>query len=166
MSSAENTKLIATAVGAAFAGAALVYGLLQMHEKEKTEARRSLLSRRISSRPSFLFNDDAATAADSSEPVVLLPHNHEEKMRRRIAARFAVEEDNLTPRRLVTVRVPATSANVGPGCKSFITCFVMYGTTTRTSFYLLSGKKNASNNSYCYITQTIAWAWLSIYGRK
>lgn len=112
MSSAENNKLILTAVSAAFAGAALVYGLLQMHEQEKSETRRhSLLSRRI---PSFLFNDETVAAA-SDEPTVLLPHNHEEKMRRRIAARFAVEEDNLTPRRLVTVRVPATSANVGPG---------------------------------------------------
>jgi len=36
-------------------------------------------------------------------------------MRRRIAARVAVEEDNQIPRRSVTVRVPATSANVGPG---------------------------------------------------
>jgi len=36
-------------------------------------------------------------------------------MRRRIAARVAVEEDNMTPRQSVTVRVPATSANMGPG---------------------------------------------------
>lgn len=36
-------------------------------------------------------------------------------MRRRIAARVSVEEENMTPRQSVTVRVPATSANVGPG---------------------------------------------------
>jgi len=36
-------------------------------------------------------------------------------MRRRIAARVAVEDDNLQPRQRVTVRVPASSANMGPG---------------------------------------------------
>lgn len=36
-------------------------------------------------------------------------------MRRRIATRVSVEEENSTPRTSVTVRVPATSANVGPG---------------------------------------------------
>jgi homoserine kinase len=51
------------------------------------------------------------------ESDILFPHNHEEKMRRRIAQRVSVEEENKTPRNSVTVRVPATSANVGPGCK-------------------------------------------------
>lgn len=36
-------------------------------------------------------------------------------MRRRMAARVCVEDDNATPRRSVTVKVPATSANCGPG---------------------------------------------------
>jgi len=45
----------------------------------------------------------------------LRPYNHEEKMRRRVATRYSIEEENNTPRDLVTVRVPATSANVGPG---------------------------------------------------
>ena len=38
-------------------------------------------------------------------------------MKRRIAHRFSIEEENITPRESVTVRVPATSANMGPGCK-------------------------------------------------
>jgi hypothetical protein len=53
---------------------------------------------------------------DSSE-AMLFPHNHEEKMRRRIATRYTIEEENNLGRDSVTVRVPATSANVGPGCK-------------------------------------------------
>lgn len=36
-------------------------------------------------------------------------------MQRKIALRSSVEEENMRPRRLVTVRVPATSANMGPG---------------------------------------------------
>lgn len=36
-------------------------------------------------------------------------------MRRRIAARVAVDEENRVSRKSVTVRVPATSANMGPG---------------------------------------------------
>mmetsp|Transcript_49777 Transcript_49777/g.56372 ORF Transcript_49777/g.56372 Transcript_49777/m.56372 type:complete len:476 (+) Transcript_49777:217-1644(+) len=51
---------------------------------------------------------------ESSE-ALLLPHNHEEKMRRRIATRYTIEEENNQGRDSVTVRVPATSANVGPG---------------------------------------------------
>ena len=41
------------------------------------------------------------------------------KMRRRIATRLSVEEANRALRKTVTVRVPATSVNVGPGCESF-----------------------------------------------
>ena len=48
---------------------------------------------------------------------VLMPHQYEEKMRKRIAARVAVENENNLTRDSVTVRVPATSANVGPGCE-------------------------------------------------
>ena len=36
-------------------------------------------------------------------------------MRRRIAARMTIEEENSQPRQSVTVRVPASSANCGPG---------------------------------------------------
>jgi len=46
---------------------------------------------------------------------VLMPHSHEERMRRRIATRISVEEENSVPRSSVTVRVPASSANCGPG---------------------------------------------------
>ena len=49
---------------------------------------------------------------------VLLPHEHEEKMKQRLLTaqtRGDVESENETPRRSVTVRVPATSANMGPG---------------------------------------------------
>jgi len=44
-----------------------------------------------------------------------MPHEHEKKMRRKIALRESVMSENMKPRNLVTVRVPATSANMGPG---------------------------------------------------
>mmetsp|Transcript_42937 Transcript_42937/g.63699 ORF Transcript_42937/g.63699 Transcript_42937/m.63699 type:complete len:430 (-) Transcript_42937:91-1380(-) len=113
----SDRKVIVTAVGAAAAGAALAYTAMKMSEKaSKAERNREALMR--SSKPSFIFEDpmqDPSTTAQKRDSAVLFPYNHEEKMRQRIAARVAVEEDNLTPRRLVTVRVPATSANLGPG---------------------------------------------------
>ena len=46
---------------------------------------------------------------------VLKPFEHEERMKRKIALRESVMSENMKPRDLVTVRVPATSANMGPG---------------------------------------------------
>lgn len=79
-------------------------------------------------RPAVIMNDpsdlvdslgggrrDSTNSAVSSAETVLFPHNHEEKMRRRIATRYTIEEENNLGRDSVTVRVPATSANVGPG---------------------------------------------------
>ena len=59
---------------------------------------------------------DESETTTTGQTSILFPHNHEEKMRRTIAARALVEEDNFHPRDSVTVRVPATSANMGPGC--------------------------------------------------
>jgi homoserine kinase len=106
MPSSENNKLIITAVGAAVAGAALAVTCLKLSEKHRNVPEPKY----IPNRSSYVFDDPLDDVGG-----IVLPHNHEEKMRRRIAARVAVEEDNITPRRLVTVRVPATSANVGPG---------------------------------------------------
>ena len=108
MSPSENNKLIITAVGAAVAGAALAVTALKLISEGKHAPEPKI----IPNRSSYVFDDPLEDVEG-----IVLPHNHEEKMRRRIAARVAVEEDNITPRRLVTVRVPATSANVGPGCK-------------------------------------------------
>lgn len=122
MSNSDNTKLFTTAIGAAVAGAALAVGVVKLmdnnsnnkkEEKNATADQFKILGDRPIRR-SFIYEDPSAETQSST---TLFPHNHEEKMRRRIAARAAVEEDNLTPRRSVTVRVPATSANVGPGCK-------------------------------------------------
>jgi hypothetical protein len=120
MSTSSDSKLIMTAVGAALGGAAVSFAAFkymsqQKELKEHREAlfRGSLAGPHLGSRPSFHSMEDMLQRSDS----FLLPHNHEEKMRRRIAARVAVEADNMTPRNSVTVRVPATSANMGPGCK-------------------------------------------------
>jgi len=118
MSSSDNNKLIATAVGAAVAGAAVAVAAMKLSERK----REPISPRHIyNPKTTYVFDDNLEDVEG-----IVLPHNHEEKMRRRIAARVAVEEDNMTPRRSVTVRVPATSANVGPGCK-YLYCEVCGG---------------------------------------
>jgi hypothetical protein len=120
MSDNSTGKLVATAIGAAVAGAALGVAVVKLWDRPNVNKMReedSIANNMLTDRPkrrSFIY-EDPMEVRDSS--TTLFPHNHEEKMRRRIAARAAVEDENLTPRRSVTVRVPATSANVGPGCK-------------------------------------------------
>jgi len=106
-SSNDNTKLIITAISAAAAGALLSHLVQKSFKEEKSTS---------SSTTSYIYEDrgnDIQLRRESS--AILFPHNHEEKMRRRMAARVSVEDDNATPRRSVTVKVPATSANIGPG---------------------------------------------------
>jgi GHMP kinases N terminal domain len=129
MSDNSTGKLVATAIGAAVAGAALGVAVVKLLDRPKK--RDEDISNMLTDRPkrrSFIY-EDPMEVRDSS--TTLFPHNHEEKMRRRIAARAAVEDENLTPRRSVTVRVPATSANVGPGCK----CNTTQHNTNYTVYY-------------------------------
>jgi homoserine kinase len=116
MSSDQNSKLLITAVAAAAAGSALTVALLKLRDKRDGGSFRpshhEQLMGRLGSSANFQIVDDA-----EEKPRILFPHNHEEKMRQKIAARHAVEEDNSLPRKSVTVRVPATSANMGPGCE-------------------------------------------------
>lgn len=110
MSSANpnaRDTIIATAVAAATAGAALAYAAIKASERNKPPV---YVSKGV--RPSSMVFTQSDPRIESD---ILFPHNHEEKMRRRIAQRVSVEEENKTPRNSVTVRVPATSANVGPG---------------------------------------------------
>lgn len=104
----QKDTLIATAIAAAAAGAAVAYAAIKATDKKKSDAA---YMPKVSRPGSMIF--------DQSDPRmqgdIIFPHNHEEKMRRRIAQRVSVEEENRTPRKSVTVRVPATSANVGPG---------------------------------------------------
>ena len=136
--SREDGKLLATAMGAATAGAALAVMAMKMIESNgktnnENDANKNLLAYHTDDkrpiRTSVIMNDpsdlvgDGSTASigsmqrESSESM-LFPHNHEAKMRRRIATRYTIEEENNLGRDSVTVRVPATSANVGPGCKN------------------------------------------------
>lgn len=113
--SSNDGKLVATALAAAAAGAALAYyGAIRMSKRSEKQTKMPRNTSRT-----FIFEDPAHMASadrrQADSEAILFPHNHEEKMRRRIAARVAVEEDNRMPRRSVTVRVPASSANVGPG---------------------------------------------------
>lgn len=134
MSSQDNGKLVATALGAAAAGAGLAVLAMRMIESNN-EKKNSLKYGGVGLYPydrpprtSVLMNDpkdqlesmSSAAADTTSSERILFPHNHEEKMKRRIATRYTIEEDNTKPRNSVTVRVPATSANVGPGCTSFL----------------------------------------------
>lgn len=115
----DHTKLAATAVIAGGIGAALGYYLVNNNKKKSTSTSLS------ASRQSFIFQDhteydlgassNASSSSRTSDTAVLMPHSHEERMRRRIAARMAVEDENSQPRQSVTVRVPASSANCGPG---------------------------------------------------
>ena len=140
--SSNDGKLLATAMGAATAGAALAVMAMKMIESNNTnngggghsESTNNLLAYHPEAnrpfRTSIIMNDPSDVLGDGSsskdfvlgmkrEPseAMLLPHNHEAKMRRRIATRYSIEEENHLGRDSVTVRVPATSANVGPGCK-------------------------------------------------
>lgn len=113
--SSQDSKLLATAVGAAAAGAALAVMAMKLTEEKQTAPDHHRITRK-----SVLMNDDsyvAPTLKRQDSGNLLFPHNHEEKMRRRIATRYQIEDENSAPRESVTVRVPATSANVGPGCK-------------------------------------------------
>jgi hypothetical protein len=107
----DSTRLVWTIVGAALGGAAVSFVSMKYYEQRKELMKHREALRRSRHQPSF----PSSTTIPKSDSIIF-PHNHEEKMRRRIAARVAVEEDNLTPRNSVTVRVPATSANLGPGC--------------------------------------------------
>lgn len=121
MSSSDNKLALATtALVAGGVGAAVSYYLVQ-RKGPTGAASQSQSIERLNSRTSFIFQDPeydmggASTHATTNDTAVLLPHSHEERMRRRIASRIAVEDENLQSRQSVTVRVPATSANCGPG---------------------------------------------------
>jgi hypothetical protein len=127
MTSSDNGKLMATAAGAAVAGAALAVVAMKLTEKSRPGDSRLGDTPRVS----YLRNEhdefEKPSLHRTSSETLLFPHNHEEKMRRRIATRFTIEEENNTPRQSVTVRVPATSANVGPGCTSSCCCTCVLG---------------------------------------
>ena len=122
--SSDNTKLAATAIIAGGFGAALSYYLVNKKQSSSSynlsDTRGTSFANAHSSRTSFIFQDPeydigASVASVEGDTTVLMPHSHEERMRRRIAARMAVEDENSQPRQSVTVRVPASSANCGPG---------------------------------------------------
>lgn len=116
-SSQPESHLITTAIAAALTGAVLAYGTIRLTSKTTLSDQSPSVDPRA--KRTFIFedpgNDNPRRLGAARDGAILFPHNHEEKMRRRIAARVAVEEDNMTPRNLVVVRVPASSANVGPG---------------------------------------------------
>jgi len=127
-SSNDNTKLATTAILAGSLGAAISYYLLQKKLKSSSTNNNYSSSTDIrhplNSKTSFIFQDpeydigydiNSSIKSESNDTTVLMPHSHEERMRRRIAARMAVEDENSQPRQSVTVRVPASSANCGPG---------------------------------------------------
>ena len=128
-SSSDNTKLATTAILAGSLGAAVSYYLLQKKLKSSTTNNNNYSSSTdirhpLNSKTSFIFQDpeydigydiNSSIKSDNNDTTVLMPHSHEERMRRRIAARMAVEDENSQPRQSVTVRVPASSANCGPG---------------------------------------------------
>ncbi len=130
--STHKNDLITTAIAAAAAGAAIAYTALKLNEKSSSSSSSSSSASSSKSTPlvdpsegriqrtSMIYDNGSSLQDSRADSGILFPHNHEEKMRRRIAARVSVEEENMTPRQSVTVRVPATSANVGPGCEFYV----------------------------------------------
>ena len=117
----NDKKLVAAVLGAAAAGAGLAVAIMKRNEKKRDQFDPRV-TRRLSSHKTVFMNEEAKDGLkrQDSEASLVFPHNHEEKMRRRVATRYSIEEENNTPRDSVTVRVPATSANIGPGCKSIL----------------------------------------------
>ena len=121
-SSGETTKLVITAMSAAIAGAAIGISYMKYSDRKYHEQQQQQQHLKYhipkSQQQSLVFttNPPDESERDGIGSKLLFPHNHEEKMRRKISARALVEEDNFHPRDSVTVRVPATSANMGPGC--------------------------------------------------
>jgi len=117
MSSVGKDQLLTTAIASALAGAALAFTAMKITEKPKeTEQQKE---NKILGRPNrkslIIGSESVENSRKNSDSDIIFPHNHEEKMRRRIASRVAIDADNSIPRNSVTVRVPATSANMGPG---------------------------------------------------
>lgn len=109
MSSPNNdaTKLAATALLSAGLGALISYSYYSFSKQSDRQQTSSAVP---STRTSFIFHDPSAEPSQitSSDATVLFPHSHEERMRRRIAARMTIEEENSQPRQSVTVRVPVS----------------------------------------------------------
>lgn len=119
MSGHDDNKLLATAVAAAAAGAAMAVAAMKLSSREEqgggNHTNPYSANPRMHANPSSFIFEDPESEASKRGSTVLMPHQYEEKMKKRIAARVAVEDENRAPRNSVTVRVPATSANVGPG---------------------------------------------------
>eukprot|EP00934_Nitzschia_sp_Nitz4_P001748 Nitzschia sp. Nitz4//scaffold44_size153857//85038//86536//NITZ4_002729-RA/size153857-snap-gene-0.211-mRNA-1//-1//CDS//3329552181//1748//frame0 len=113
MAPQDNSSVMATAMGAAAAGAALAVMAMKMTETKESPAIQTVYQRPKTS--SVVMNEPEPQLKRQDSGNLVFPHNHEEKMRRRIATRYQIEDENSAPRELVTVRVPATSANIGPG---------------------------------------------------
>jgi hypothetical protein len=101
------------AAGAAIAGT--VAGMAASYYFFSGGDRRKVKDTPLPAKRSLPLATPVPSILNESTSTILFPHNHEEKMRRRIEMR-EVEEENSAPRNSVTVRVPATSANMGPGC--------------------------------------------------
>jgi homoserine kinase len=114
--SSDTAKLVVTAVGAAIAGAAVGAGVMNILNKKTCRKKKTeTLYYHVPNQSTSILLSEADNKEESQR--LLMPHQHEERMRRKIAARAHIEEENFVPRDSVTVRVPATSANMGPGCE-------------------------------------------------
>lgn len=159
-SSSNDSKLIFTAVGAALAGAAMGVAAMKLAENKNrssagTDHHHSSSNPDYGERRSTLIFEDLGSSERRPAGVVgsdaiIFPHNHEERMRRKIAARAQIEEDNVMPRNSVTVRVPATSANLGPGCK------LPFKKIVNSGEYCFSGGQFIGNERIQNLTQPSA----------
>lgn len=114
-----ESKLLATAITAAAAGATLAYAGLKLSgsikESKSDGSNEGGLAGNRSKVVFEVAGDNSERLTRSNSGNVLLSFNHEKKMKKRIETRETIEEENRAPRSRVTVKVPATSANMGPG---------------------------------------------------
>lgn len=121
----KGLTTVAIAAGSALVGAALAVGAMKMMEKKGGGDKVASFDKLSQDRPSIVFSAGDLHSKRSSYifndeeslPTILFPHNHEDKMKMRISQRVAVEQEHSLPRCSVTVKVPATTANMGPGCE-------------------------------------------------
>ena len=136
--SRDDGKLLATAMGAATAGAALAVMAMKMidgskdqsgkgggesaynnsggsvlayHQGDKRPVRTSVIMNDPSDLHESISHGSMNMKREASD-AMLFPHNHEEKMRRRIATRYTIEEENNLGRDSVTSQTKHVLSNI------------------------------------------------------
>ncbi|GAX12957.1 homoserine kinase [Fistulifera solaris] len=143
--SSNQSALIAASAAVAGAVAGVVASQLYAARSKASQPEyQPRVSMDRTEHPTVIYNEEAPVASRNS---FIFPHNHEERMRRQIAARQVVEEENAMARDSVTVRVPATSANMGPGYDTIGMAVDLWSevTVSRSDKFQITGEGDGAN---------------------